>query len=50
MCFLGLGIAQKVPDAKTIWLFREHMAAAGAIRNLLARFDKHLNKAGYLVD
>ena len=48
MRFLGIGIAQKVPDAKTIWLFREHLAEAGAIGNLFARFDKHLAKAGYL--
>ena len=48
MRFLGLGIAEKVPDAKTIWLFREHLTEAGAIQNLFARFDKHLNKAGYL--
>jgi len=48
MRFLGLGLADKVPDAKTIWLFREHLAEAGAIRNLFARFDKHLAKAGYL--
>ncbi|KKN63304.1 hypothetical protein LCGC14_0503100 [marine sediment metagenome] len=48
MRFLGLGIAEKVPDAKTIWLFREHLAEAGAIRNLFARFDKHRTKAGYL--
>ncbi len=48
MRFLGLGIAEKVPDAKTIWLFREHLAEAGAIQNLFARFDKHLAEAGYL--
>ena len=48
MRFLGLGIAQKVPDAKTIWLFLEHLAEAGAIQNLFSRFDKHLSKAGYL--
>jgi IS5 family transposase len=37
-----------VPDAKTIWLFREHLAQAKAVENLFARFDKHLTKAGYL--
>lgn len=46
--FLGLGLSDKVPDAKTIWLFREHLSKAGAINNLLARFDKHLSKSGYL--
>lgn len=48
MRFVGLGLADKVPDAKTIWLFREHLVEAGAIQNLFARFDKHLAKAGYL--
>ncbi len=48
MRFLGLGLGDKVPDAKTIWLFREHLSEARAIDNLFARFDTHLNKAGYL--
>jgi transposase, IS5 family len=48
MRFLGLGLGDTVPDAKTIWLFREHLAQAGAVDNLFARFDKHLAKAGYL--
>ncbi len=25
MCFLGLQLESKVPDAKTVWLFREHL-------------------------
>ncbi len=24
MRFLGLGLEDKVPDAKTVWLYREH--------------------------
>jgi transposase, IS5 family len=48
MRFLGLGLGDRVPDAKTIWLFREHLTQAGAVENLFARFDKHLSKAGYL--
>ena len=48
MRFLGLGLGYKVPDAKTIWLFREHLVQARAIDNLFARFDKHLSKSGYL--
>jgi IS5 family transposase len=48
MRFVGLGLSERVPDAKTIWLFREHLAQAGAVDNLFARFDKHLTKAGYL--
>lgn len=48
MRFLGLGLGDRVPDAKTIWLFREHLTQAKAIDNLFARFDKHLTRAGYL--
>ena len=47
MRFLGLELGDHVPDAKTIWLFREHLVQAGAVENLFARFDKHLSKAGY---
>uniref|UniRef100_A0A9E8CP69 IS5 family transposase n=1 Tax=Bosea sp. NBC_00436 TaxID=2969620 RepID=A0A9E8CP69_9HYPH len=47
--FLGLlDAGDRVPDAKTIWLFRERLTQAGAVENLFARFDKHLAKAGYL--
>ncbi len=47
--FLGLlDAGDRVPDAKTIWLFREHLIQAGAVESLFARFDKHLTKAGYL--
>jgi IS5 family transposase len=46
--FLGLSLSEKVPDAKTIWLFRESLVRAGAIDNLFARFDKHLSRSGYL--
>jgi IS5 family transposase len=31
MRFLGLELADRVPDARTIWLFREKLTAAGAI-------------------
>lgn len=48
MRFLGLGLDDKVPDAKTIWLFREHLTQARAVETLFARFDKHLTRAGYL--
>jgi len=48
MRFLGLSLAEKGPDAKTIWLFRESLVRAGAIDNLFAHFDKHLSRSGYL--
>ena len=46
--FLGLGLEDKVPDAKTVWLYREQLAQAGAIEDLFEAFDGHLKKQGYL--
>ena len=46
--FLGLGPGDAVPDAKTIWLFREHLTRAGAVETLSARFDTLLRDKGYL--
>ena len=47
MRFLGLGIGDSVPDAKTIWLFREELREAGAIERLFGRFDRHLRDNGF---
>ena len=49
MRFLGLGLHDRVPDAKTIWLFREQLTRAGAIRKLFAS-RKWLRKPCSLVD
>lgn len=46
--FLGLGLADKAPDAKTIWLFRETLTQAKAIDKLFAVFDAKLKESGYL--
>jgi IS5 family transposase len=48
MRFLGLGFEDAVPDAKTVWLFREHLTRAGAIDALFAAFDAWLKGKGYL--
>ena len=48
MRFLGLGLADTVPDAKTIWLFRELLVRAGAMEKLFARFEEALRDRGYL--
>ncbi|MEO0623157.1 MAG: IS5 family transposase [Pseudomonadota bacterium] len=48
MRFLGLDLHGRVPDARTIWLFREHLTKAGAVERLFARFDAHLKEVGYL--
>jgi transposase, IS5 family len=48
MRFLGLALEDRVPDAKTIWLYREQLTKAGAIDRLFAHFDAGLRQAGYL--
>jgi IS5 family transposase len=48
MRFLGLGMHDKVPDAKTIWLFREVLTEAGVIDKLFSVFDAQLTESGYL--
>jgi len=46
--FLGLGLDGAVPDATTIWLFRERLVKARAIEKLFTRFDAVLKDKGYL--
>ena len=48
MRFLGLGLSDRVPDAKTIWMFRERLTRAGAIDRLFRRFDAAIRAAGYI--
>ena len=53
MRFLGLGLADPVPDANTIWTFREALTRAQiegqpVIEMLFARFDAALREAGFL--
>jgi transposase, IS5 family len=48
MRFVGLVLHDPVPDAKTIWLYREQLARAGATERLFARFDALLRAKGWL--
>src|SRR5258708_15634180 len=48
MRFLGLGLSDRVPDARTSWLFREKRTRAGAIKGLFDRFDASLRASGYI--
>ena len=46
--FVGLGLEDAVPDAKTLWLYREALAKAGA--GLFTLFDTHLKAKGLAGD
>ena len=45
--FLGLALEDKVPDAKTVWLYREQLSQAGLIDVLFEDFDAYLKSQGY---
>lgn len=45
--FVGIGSSETVPDAKTIWHFREQLTQSGAVKKLFARFEEHLALQGY---
>ena len=46
MRFLGLDLHQRIPDAKTIWLFRETVTQAGVVETLFTQFDSYLAGQG----
>ena len=47
MRFLGITLADRVPDAKTLWLFREKLIEAELIETLFGAFDDFLIARGY---
>ena len=46
MRFVGLALHDPVPDAKTIWLFREQLTRAGAIERLFRKRCSDLTFCG----
>jgi Transposase domain (DUF772) len=48
MRFLGLGLEDVVPDATTVWLFREALSKANLVKALFERFNGYLNTRGYI--
>ena len=48
MRFLGLGLEDRVPDAKTVWLYREALTQAGMVEALFKQFDGYLARQGYI--
>ena len=47
MPFLDLSLGDDVPDAKTIWLFREQLTEARVIRKAFERFETYLCEQGF---
>lgn len=48
MRFLGLGLEDKVPDAKTIWLFKDTLTKTGIIDQLFFEFNQMLEERGII--
>lgn len=46
--FLGLTLSKKVPDAKTIWLFRNKLTKSGKEKKLFDMFNEQLAKIGVI--
>lgn len=48
MRLIGLALHDLVPDAKTVWLFREQLTRARAIERLFERIDHALRERDVL--
>lgn len=46
--FLGLTLSDRVPDAKTLWLFKERLETSGADRALFILFAKQMQSLGII--
>ena len=44
--FVGLGVEDSVPDAKTVWVFRRRIQQAGIAAQLFHLFNDHLKNEG----
>lgn len=44
--FIGQGLHDRVPDAKTIWLFRQSLTEAGVLDELFVQLGKRLQRIG----
>jgi IS5 family transposase len=49
MRFLGLTLSDRVPDAKTVWNFRDALAQQDMIKTLFNLLDKQLDKDGVIL-
>jgi len=47
MRFLSLTLADRVPDAKTVWLFRQRLIELSLVEKLFRQFDEILERNGF---
>lgn len=48
MRFLGLSLKDRIPDATTLWLFREGLIERDLIEPLFKQFNHYLDSQGYV--
>jgi len=48
--FLGFKTGDKIPDEKTVWLFRENLTNLGIVEDLFAQFEKYLEDKGLILN
>ena len=48
MRFLGLWLGERIPDAKTIWLYEDLLSKSEAGKDLFDKFFGEIRKAGYV--
>ncbi|GHU69235.1 hypothetical protein FACS189413_07790 [Bacteroidia bacterium] len=48
--FLGLSSGDKVPDARTIWLFKENLTQKGVVEQLFEQFSNYLDSLGLFIN
>ena len=48
MRFLNLRFEDSIPDAKTLWLFRDTLTNKGVIEKLFKRFNNYLDREGFI--
>lgn len=49
MRFLGLTLSDKIPDAKTIWNFRDQLTKGKMVEKLFKKLDKQLRHKGVII-
>ena len=48
--FLGLESGDKVPDEKTVWLFRENLTKSGLVKEIFEQFRQYLETEGLIIN
>jgi len=48
--FLGLASGDKVPDEKTVWLFRENLTKSGLVEDIFTQFNDFLASKGLIMN